>query len=77
MNRFSCAVRNTRRALGMVGAAMLVPSVALAQTTPVEFDTAPVLAIVTEATTFIVAIGLAVLTLLMIAKGIKWARKAG
>ena len=57
--------------IGLVGS-----SLALADDA-VNFDTAPVLAIVTSATTFITTIGLAVLVMLMIAKGIKWARKAG
>jgi hypothetical protein len=43
----------------------------------VTFDPAPVIAIVNEATTFVTTIGLAVLIFLMVAKGIKWARKAG
>ena len=43
----------------------------------IAFDTTDVLAIVDSATTFITTVGLAVLALLMVAKGIKWARKAG
>lgn len=64
-------------AVGSVGTALVVPGVALAQTAAVEFDPAPVMEIVTNAQLFIVTIGLGVLILLMVAKGIKWARKAG
>lgn len=62
--------------LAVGGTALVAPGLALAQA-DVEFDPAPVLAIVTEASAFIIAVGLAVLTLLMVAKGIRWARKAG
>lgn len=43
----------------------------------VTFDTTEVIGIVDSATAFITTVGLAVLGLLMVAKGIKWARKAG
>lgn len=58
-------------------AVLLAPGLAAAQGAAVDFDTAPVLAIVSDAQDFIVTIGLAVLTMLMVAKGIKWARRAG
>lgn len=61
--------------LAVVGSIAAAP--AMAQTAAVEFDPAPVLGIVTQATTFVVAIGTAVLIFLMVAKGIRWARKAG
>lgn len=43
----------------------------------VVFDSTEVIAIVDSATTFITTVGLAVLIMLMVAKGVKWARKAG
>lgn len=58
-------------------ACLLAPGLAMAQTGDVEFDPAPALAIVASAKDFIVEIGIAVLVLIMVAKGIKWARKAG
>jgi len=61
--------------LGGVSVLSLLPVFAFA--TGVTFDTTDVLAIVDSATTFITTVGLAVLALLMVAKGIKWARKAG
>jgi len=59
-----------------VGLMALVPALAFAQATP-QFDPAPTLAIVADAVAFITAVGLAVLGLIMIAKGIRWVRKAG
>lgn len=57
---------------------LLASASAFAQTGgAVAFDPAPVLAIVDSAQDFIIAVGLAVLTMLMVAKGIKWARRAG
>jgi len=49
----------------------------LASAQGITFDPAPVIAIVDSATTFVTTVGLAVLVFLMVAKGIKWARKAG
>jgi hypothetical protein len=72
MHKFNFASRFA----AVATAAALLPSVAMAQT-GIDFDTTEVLGIVTDATTFIVAVGLAVLGLLMVAKGIKWVRKAG
>jgi len=63
-----------------VVSAIALPGAAFAQGgggAAVTFDPAPILAIVDQATTFVVAIGTAVLLFLMVAKGIKWARKAG
>lgn len=60
-----------------VGTAAMVPALAFAQTTTVEFDPADTLAIVAEASDFITAVGLAVLGLIMLAKGLKWVRRAG
>jgi hypothetical protein len=64
------------RSVAAVSAVLLVPAVALAQTTP-TFDPADTLAMVADAKSFITAVGLAVLSLVMLAKGIKWVRKAG
>lgn len=68
------------RGVGL-GALALASVVALTVSAPasadVVFDTTEILGIVTSATAFITAVGLAVLAMLMIAKGIKWARKAG
>lgn len=73
-------LKERTRAL-VVGGAMLgtslLPVLASAQDATVAFDPAPILAIVTSAQAFIVAIGMAVLTMLLVAKGIKWARRAG
>lgn len=55
----------------------LVPALAFAQAPPPTFDPAPTLAIVADAVDFITTVGLAVLGLIMIAKGIRWVRKAG
>jgi hypothetical protein len=60
----------------IVSGSFLLPVLASAQSA-ITFDPAPVLDIVNQAQTFIVTIGLAVLSMLMVAKGIKWARKAG
>lgn len=60
-----------------VGAVALVPALAFAQAATPQFDPAPTLAIVADAVAFITAVGLAVLGLIMIAKGIRWVRKAG
>jgi hypothetical protein len=60
-----------------VGTVALVPAIAFAQATTVEFDPADTLAIVAEASDFITAVGLAVLGLIMLAKGLKWVRRAG
>lgn len=65
-----------RRFGGAVVALALVPAAAFAQTTP-TIDPAPTLALVADAQAFIIAVGMAVLAMLMIAKGIKWARRAG
>jgi hypothetical protein len=59
-----------------IGAVLLVPSVALAQATP-TFDPTDTIAMVNDAKSFITTVGLAVLALIMLAKGIKWVRKAG
>lgn len=40
-------------------------------------DTTEALAAVDDASTFITTVGLAVLTMLFVLKGIKWARRAG
>ena len=74
-------IRNKLSALslafvGAMASAVARPSAACAQAT-IDFDTTEVLGIVDEATAFIVAVGLAVLGILMVAKGVKWARKAG
>lgn len=60
-----------------VGAVVLVPALAFAQGPAPTFDPAPTLAIVADAVDFITTVGLAVLGLIMIAKGIRWVRKAG
>lgn len=60
----------------LVGSVSLVPALAFAQSTPV-IDPTETLALVADAKDFIVAVGLAVLGMLMVAKGIKWARRAG
>lgn len=75
-------IRNKLSALslavvGAMASAVALPSAAFAQATGIDFDTTEVLGIVDDATAFIVTVGLAVLGLLMVAKGIKWARKAG
>lgn len=78
MREFFNRARSRFSAMWVALAAMLVPGLAAAQAggTP-DFDPAPILAIVTSAQEFIVAIGMAVLIMLMVAKGIKWARRAG
>jgi hypothetical protein len=43
----------------------------------IAFDTTDILANVQAAVTFITTVGLAVLAMLFVAKGIKWVRKAG
>ena len=60
-----------------VGTSLVVYAPAFAAGTDVTFDPAEALSIVDSAKTFIITVGLAVLTLVMVAKGIKWARKAG
>lgn len=55
----------------------LVPGFALAQSAPVTFDPASTLAIVNSAVAFITAVGMAVLGLIMLAKGLRWVRRAG
>lgn len=60
----------------VVGSVSLVPALAFAQATPV-IDPADTLALVADAKDFIIAVGLAVLGMIMVAKGIKWARRAG
>lgn len=80
-SRFCDWVRGKSAVVG--GAALValsvgsVPAFAQGPAPAVTFDPAPILAIVTDAQAFIVTIGLAVLTLIMVAKGIRWARKAG
>ena len=60
------------------GAVALVAAVpAFAAGSGVTFDTTEPLALVADAQAFIVTVGLSVLTLFLVAKGIKWARKAG
>lgn len=67
----------SRVALALLASLSIVGAASAQDTAAVDFDPAPVLAIVTSATTFITTVGLAVLVMLMVAKGIKWARKAG
>jgi hypothetical protein len=62
---------------GLTGVAFTGLAFAQGGGAAVTFDPAPVIAIVDQATTFVTTIGLAVLIFLMVAKGIKWARKAG
>lgn len=71
--RFGSRVRQVGTAIGVT---LLVPAVAFAQTTP-TFDPTETLAMVSDAKSFITTVGLAVLGLIMLAKGIKWVRKAG
>lgn len=61
--------------LAMAAVSVVAPSTAFAQT--VTFDPTDTLALVDDAIAFITAVGLAVLGLIMLAKGIKWVRKAG
>lgn len=63
--------------VGGLALVALVPGFALAQSTPVTFDPASTLAIVDSAIAFITAVGMAVLGLIMLAKGIRWVRRAG
>jgi hypothetical protein len=66
------------RNLAIAGAVALTSLVASnPASAQIGFDPADVTAIVDEATTFITTVGLAVLVMLMVAKGIRWARKAG
>lgn len=53
-----------------VGALVASPAFAV-------IDTTEALAAVTDAEVFILAVGMAVLGLIFVVKGIKWARKAG
>lgn len=61
--------------LAIAAVSVIAPSAAFAQT--VTFDPTDTLALVDDAIAFITAVGLAVLGLIMLAKGIKWVRKAG
>ena len=74
---FSGNARRFGSALAMVFLASFVSvQSAFAQTTP-TFDPTDTLAMVADAKSFITTVGLAVLALIMLAKGIRWVRKAG
>lgn len=60
--------------VGALVASFMVPGLALAQT---GIDTTEALAAVADAKTFITTVGIAVLAMIFVAKGIKWARRAG
>lgn len=76
--KYRNALRRFGARVGAAAAAVaLVPSMALAQTTDIGFDTAEVIGIVDEAKAFIITVGLAVLSLIMVAKGLRWGRRAG
>lgn len=70
-------VRQVGAKVGGLALVALVPGFALAQSAPVTFDPADTLAIVDSAVDFITAVGMAVLGLIMLAKGIRWVRRAG
>lgn len=69
--------RRFRAKVGGLALVALVPGFALAQSTPVTFDPTSTLAIVDSAVAFISTVGIAVLGLIMLAKGIRWVRRAG
>lgn len=78
--KFNTSIRKSLAVSAAVLPASLMfvgPAFAQGSGSGLSFDSAEVLAIVTSATVFITTVGLAVLGLLMVAKGIKWARKAG
>lgn len=75
MKYYNAVRRFGAKVVGTASALALIPSVALAQT--VTLDPTDTLALVDEAVAFISAVGLAVLGLIMLAKGIKWVRRAG
>jgi len=64
-------------ATGVVGAASMVPSDAYALAAGIASAQTDVLGYVALTVAFIIAIGGAVLLLVMTAKAVKWARKAG
>lgn len=68
-------LRSKPAIVGAVTAASLVPMLASAATLPLP--TADVLAYVAACVAFITVVGGAVLGMIYLAKGIRWARKAG
>ena len=75
----SFAVRSAfRRASAKLTAFAVLASAAVV-TSPVfaAIDTTDAIAEVDNAKTFITAVGLAVLSMIFVAKGVRWARKAG
>jgi len=76
-NRFGNKLRTFAAALSFAVLSSLVAVQSASAQTTVTFDPADTLAMVADAKAFIIAVGLAVLALIMLAKGIKWVRKAG
>lgn len=74
---FRSFLGSCREHVGKAAVVALAVSPSLVFADDLTFDPAPILAIVTSATTFVTTVGIAVLQFVMIAKGIKWARKAG